>query len=289
MILVKNILSIKKVYLLSFLLLTTGTAQQNKFHTINNIKLFADHLFCDQDYLRAIEEYKKYLQSVESDTVKFKIGLGYSRIGDFDNATTVFSSIKSSSVFYDYAGLEKLKMYFLKNELGNLFSDSLQNISNNSINAEAKRIKYTAMLLNKDLPDKKSFISVFEEKDQQRISIFYDLKKNPPYKSEIIAGILSALAPGSGKIYTQNYGDGVTAFLLTGIFAYLAYDNFKHNHDTRAWIFTALGAGFYAGNIYGSVASAQIFNAKINFDFSEGVKLFLEEKNYFIPDYEFCK
>lgn len=280
---------LKKVYLLSFLLLTTGTAQQNKFHSINNIKSFADYLFCDQDYLRSIEEYKKYLQSVESDTIKFKIGLGYSRIGDFDNASTMFSSIKSSSVFYDYAELEKLKMYFLKNEFMNLLSDTLQNLSNQILNAEAKRFQYTAMLLYKDLPDKKSFLSVFEEKDQQHISIFYDFKKNPPYKSEIVAGILSALVPGSGKIYTQNYGDGVTAFLLTGIFAYLAYDNFKHNHDTRAWIFTAFGAGFYAGNIYGSVASAQIFNARINFEFSEGVKLFLEEKNYFIPNYEFCK
>jgi len=107
------------------------------------------------------------------------------------------------------------------------------------------------------------------------------LKKKPPYKSEELAGILSAIIPGAGKIYTQDYGDGITAFLLTGLFGYLVYTNFGHNHATRVWIFTALGVGFYAGNIYRSVASAQIFNARINFEFDEGVKLYLEEKKLF--------
>ena len=28
---------------------------------------------------------------------------------------------------------------------------------------------------------------------------------------------------------------------------------------------------------------------KINFDFNEGIKLFLEKENYFLPQYNFCK
>jgi len=77
--------------------------------------------------------------------------------------------------------------------------------------------------------------------------------------------------------------------VVTGLFAFLAYDNFQAEHTTRAWIFTGLGAFFYAGNIYGSIASAQIFNAKIDFDFSNGLKLFLDQQNYFLPEYDFCK
>ena len=77
--------------------------------------------------------------------------------------------------------------------------------------------------------------------------------------------------------------------MLTGLFTYLAYTNFENDHQTRGWIFTALGAGFYTGNVYGSVASAQIFNAKVNFNFENGLKLFLEDKNYFTPAYDFCK
>jgi TM2 domain-containing membrane protein YozV len=154
----------------------------------------------------------------------------------------------------------------------------------------AYKLKNTSLLFfNDDLPEKEKFLIPFLDEEKRTISNFYDLKKNPPYKSEALAGILSAIIPGAGKIYTEEYGDGITAFILTGLFAYLAYTNFEHDHPTRAWIFTALGAGFYAGNIYGSVTSAQIFNARINFEFDEGVKLYLEEKNYYAPVYDFCK
>ena len=48
-------------------------------------------------------------------------------------------------------------------------------------------------------------------------------------------------------------------------------------------------AFFYTGNIYGSVAAAQIFNARIDFEFQNGLKIFLEQENYFLPEYDFCK
>jgi len=172
--------------------------------------------------------------------------------------------------------------YFLN---ADLLINSQSPFSNN-----AYRLKNSSLLLIKnDLPEKENFLIPFENEEKNNLSNFYDLKNDPPYKSEVWAGIFSAIIPGAGKIYTQEYGDGITAFILTGLFAYLAYTNFDHDHPTRAWIFTAIGAGFYAGNIYGSVASAQIFNARVNFDFDEGVKLFLEEKNYFTPTYDFCK
>jgi hypothetical protein len=90
-------------------------------------------------------------------------------------------------------------------------------------------------------------------------------------------------------MYVGEWGDGITALLVTSLFAFLAYDNFQADHTTRAWIFTGLGAFFYAGNIYGSIASAQIFNASIEFEFNGGLNLFLEQKNYFLPEYDFCK
>lgn len=42
------------------------------------------------------------------------------------------------------------------------------------------------------------------------------------------------------------------------------------------------GAGFYAGNVYGSIASAQIFNAKINFDFINDVYSLLKKNILFL-------
>ena len=260
-------------------------------HSPQNIKLFADYLFCDKDYLRAIDEYEKYLSVFDDDSIQFKIAVGYSAMNDQPNAFKKFSSIKKTSSFYEQSKIEILKSLYLQNIDSNFYSfaDVLINSQSPFAN-NAYRLKNTSMLLIKDeLLDKEKFLIPFQDEEKNKLSNFYDLKKNPPYKSEAWAGILSAIIPGAGKIYTQEYGDGITAFILTGLFAYLAYTNFEHDHPTRAWIFTAIGAGFYAGNIYGSVASAQIFNARVNFEFDEGVKLFLEEKNYFTPTYDFCK
>ena len=70
---------------------------------------------------------------------------------------------------------------------------------------------------------------------------------------------------------------------------YIAYADFKADHKFRGWLFTGLTAFFYGGNIYGSAASAQIYNAQVTFRLSSDMKLFLEDTDYFVPDYEFCK
>ena len=280
-----------KIFSFIILLSSQIFSQQIDFNSPQNIKLFADYLFCDKDYLRAIDEYEKYLSVFDDDSIQFKIAVGYSAMNDQPNAYKKFSSIKKTSSFYEQSKIEMLKSLYLQNIDSNFYSfaDVLIN-SQSSFANNAYRLKNTSMLLIKDeLLDKEKFLTPFQDEEKNKLSNFYDLKNNPPYKSEAWAGILSAIIPGAGKIYTQEYADGITAFILTGLFAYLAYTNFEHDHPTRAWIFTAIGAGFYAGNIYGSVASAQIFNARVNFEFDEGVKLFLEEKNYFTPAYDFCK
>ena len=280
-----------KVIGLIFIFFTSVFPQIIDFQSPNNIKQFADFLFCDKDYLRAIDEYGKYLKTNDDDTIQFKIALGYSLINDQTHALQSFSLIANSSPFYEQSRMERLKSLFLKNSDSLFYLSANELINSNSpYSNSAHRLNNTSLLLTEnDLPEKEKFLIPFVNDEKSILNNFYDSKKNPPYKSSALAGILSAIIPGTGKIYTKNYGDGITAFLLTGLFSYLAYTNFDHNHPTRAWIFTALGAGFYAGNVYGSVASAQIFNAKINFEFDEGVKLFLEENNYFTPVYDFCK
>jgi TM2 domain-containing membrane protein YozV len=280
-----------KIVLFFILLSSIIFSQDLDFQSPQNIKLFADFLFCDKDYLRAIDEYEKYLRLIDDDSIQFKIAIGYSNMNDQNNAYRKLSSTKIKSPFYEQSKIEMLKSLYLQNIDSNFYSFAELMINSNSDYANnACRLKNTSLLLLDDeLPEKEKFLIPFVNEEKKTLTDFYDLKKNPPYKSEVLAGIFSTVIPGSGKIYTEEYGDGITAFLLTGLFAYLAYTNFEHDHPTRAWIFTALGAGFYAGNIYGSVASAQIFNAKINFEFDEGVKLYLEEKNYYTPTYDFCK
>ena len=277
--------------LLVFVLLSSVIfSQQIDFKSPQNVKLFADFLFCEKDYLRAIDEYEKYLTSIKNDTISFKIAYAFMQMGNYENAIEKFSDINSASTFYESSQMEKLKGYFFINDSTSFYSKADSIIKSNSgFSISALKLKNTSLLLGEYLISKNELLYPFYDDDKKEISDFYEWKENPPYKSEVLAGILSTIIPGSGKIYTENYSDGVTAFILTGLFGYLAYTNFDHNHDFRAWTFTGLSALFYAGNIYGSVASAQIFNARVYLNFKNGVKLFLENHNYFTPAYDFCK
>jgi TM2 domain-containing membrane protein YozV len=258
------------------------------FHSPENTRKFADHLFCEGDYLRAIEQYNYIDNQFNRDTIQFKVMLGYSKLKLYSNSNEVLKRIPEESIFYSDAYLLSLKNKLLiePKSLSAVYSLSIDNDYAGRIN----RLNNISMLYDdRLLITKEKFIEPFNEDESKTVSLYYDLKSSPPYKSPALAGILSAIIPGSGKMYVGEWGDGLTALAVTGLLAFLAYDNFHADHTTRAWIFTGLGAFFYAGNIYGSIASAQIFNARIDFEFNDGLRLFLEQKNYFLPEYDFCR
>lgn len=264
--------------------------KQIDFNSQKNIKRFANHLFCDKDYLRAADEYQRLNAFNENDTIIFKAALSYFFIGDYRSSISNFSKIPYSSVFYYDANLEQMKARYLMHDFKSMRAFYKNNFFNkeDSSNPEKMLFDFSCLAADDELPTKEKFLLPFDQSDREKISSFYDWKKDPPYKSPVLAGILSALIPGSGKIYTNDISDGIAAFIVTGVFTFLAYDNFRADHNTRAWIFAGLATLFYGGNVYGSVAAAQIFNAKITFEFNDGLNVFLQNKNYFGPVYDFC-
>jgi len=262
------------------------------FHSPENIKKFADHLFCEKDFLRANLEYQKLENIIERDTLNFKIGLGYLYIGDYLNSIKKLSDFTPASVFFDDAKLQEIKAYFLTKDYASFRSFYLESYSNRISKYQSngkKLFNFSYFFTDDDLSPSEEFLIPFGTDEKEKVTSFYNWKNEPPDKNPALAGILSAIIPGSGKMYVGEWGDGIMGFITTGLFAFLAYDNFRANHNTRAWIFTGLGAFFYAGNVYGSMAAAQIYNAKIAFDFEDSLNLYLEQKNYFTPEYNFCE
>jgi len=258
------------------------------FHSSESIKKFADHLFCEGDYLRAIEQYELINQKLDNDTIGFKVMLGYSELGLYSKSNALFESCNYESVFYPDCYLLSLKNELIL-EKHEFEYPSIPSFDSSQWKSFGRLFAISMLYSDEPVVPKEEFLPIFDKDEQSTVSLLYDYRFEPPYKSPSLAGILSAIIPGSGKMYVGEWGDGITTLLTTSLFAFLAYDNFRADHTTRAWIFTGLGAFFYAGNIYGSVASAQIFNARIDFEFNDGLKLFLEQKNYFLPEYDFCK
>ena len=267
-----------------FLIANNSYTQETNLYSPANRKLFADYLYCQKDYLRAADEYKLILKLSYNDTLHFKTGLSYLKTGSFDSASVYFNNIKTGSLFYDYSRQEYYKTQFLLNHFDIVESGTYLSNPVNKLN------KFSYLLGYKSPPEEKDkFLIPFDKDERGTLSDFYDRKLDPPYKNELTAGVLAAIIPGAGKIYTKNYSDGIFAFLVTGLMSYISYTDFKADHQFRGWLFAGLAAFFYGGNIYGSVASVQIYNAGINFKLNSDMKFYLEDKNYFVPDYEFCK
>jgi hypothetical protein len=71
---------------------------------------------------------------------------------------------------------------------------------------------------------------------------------------------MSAILPGSGYIYAEHYGDGITAFLINGLFIAGTVTAIHQENYAVAGIVGGVGVPFYPGNIYGSANAAKKWN-----------------------------
>lgn len=266
---------------------------QINFNSPENILKFADYLFCEKDYLRAIDEYNRYLKQEQKDTIIFKLALSNSRIGNNSTAFDLYNKLLQDKSFEDIVRLEIAKLNFRNKDFSEL--DKIageQDFQKSKYYPSIRILNYLLFLYyNQNINiDPEGFVEIFPENSRQNMKEFYERKINPPYKKPVLAAILSTVIPGAGKIYTGHYGDGITAFILTGLLSYTSYSNFNAGHDFRGWLFAGLGGIFYLGNIYGSAVSAQIRNTEIDLQLKIDLDNFLSQQNYFMPDDEyFCK
>jgi hypothetical protein len=260
----------------------------SQIHSPGNRKLFADHLYCSGDYLRAIDEYEVYLQSTTDDTAKFKIILSLSALEKYSMAEEVISNLNEDFLFYETSHHLKLKNIFIQYNFERLREEYSRLPEGNDGSMKLRNFSYLYTAI--DSIRTPPFLSIpFNGEERDDIFNFYEMKLNLPKKDPWKAGLLSVLFPGLGKIYTGDYGDALFSALTTAISAYLAYTNFKADHTFRGVLFTGVAAWFYGGSIYGSAASANLYNAKINFSFTSLLDKYLKKKNYFLPDFGFCK
>ena len=93
-------------------------------------------------------------------------------------------------------------------------------------------------------------------------------------KKPAVAFALSSIIPGSGKIYTGNWKDGLMAFSFVAISAWQSYRGFKKNGVTSVygWAYGVASLSFYIGNLYGSVKAANVYNVRKREIFQENAQ-----------------
>ncbi len=99
-----------------------------------------------------------------------------------------------------------------------------------------------------------------------RLRIYYTEWEHTRRRSPWVAGMLSAVVPGLGKVYLGRHLDAAMAFLLVGGNAWQAWRGFRRDgvESVQGWVFGGLAVGFYLGNVWGAVRAAHRFNHQID-------------------------
>ncbi len=279
----------KKIFfLLSVLIHVYAYAQSGAFFSYENRLKFANHLFCSQDYVRAFDEYRALLTKLPNDTLRLYAGISLRNLARYDEAEDYFKGLFYFSSLEAQARCEFFKTKFLRGNYNYFFEkEPRREKFPEKYKRELLKLKWFSVFLSpgKTLPDSAKFIALYDYDEAKNISEFYNRARTLPRKNPTVAAALSAIIPGAGKIYTENYSDGITALLASGLFYGLAAYKFSDGKNLPGALYASVGLFFHIGSVYGSAAAAHLYNERKERELRDSLLEYAKSVNYFLPDF----
>ncbi|MCD4655190.1 tetratricopeptide repeat protein [bacterium] len=236
---------------------------------------FARHLEDTGDYYRAITEYRRFIfnwprhdHAVEC---RYRIGQSYLYGSDYENAISVFQDLyveKNDALIFSrvkyayskslyYGGYYKRAAAVLRS--GRFIGENSRDIKKHSYNLTWCYLK---------LSDIHSAAEIWQsDNDENKVGygnpdlrqVVKDLE-TLPRKNPHLAGIMSAVLPGAGQIYSQRWRDGLISFFVNGLFIGAMAVAIDRGHEETAAVLGFVELGFYSANIYNAVNDAHKYN-----------------------------
>ena len=262
---------------------------QVNYYAPDNIYLFAEHLFQDQDYLRAAGEYQRYAFSVDGnsldDSLLLKIGRCY-QLGDRpDRAIDYYQRAIErghEEPVVDKAQFLIAQTFFEQEE----YDKSIEHIQSidKSVESTIGRLRINQLL----------GLDYLKQHDWEAASIHFSSlaggegstdslttmlnalafeSTSLPRKNPLLAGVMSTILPGTGKFYVGRSGDAIYSLISITLMGWQSYDGFDRDgkDSVKGWVYASIGTIFYLGNIYGSAVAARLYNRKVEDDFLAGI------------------
>ncbi len=246
---------------------------------------FINHLMDIQEYDAALHLLNKYhaKSGKLADTCNYLYGWSYYNKKQMDSASYYLNKVSNKSENFN-------KSAFFASFCKTTYSDYdsakiiINKINENNKNIiELKNFQLSAIaLLERDLQKFDLHSKQYTYKyyplvkaEQNMMNYSHEIKEFKP-RSMFMAGLLSSIVPGLGKIYIGKYGEGTAAFLMVSIMGIVTYENYKKDGilDPKTLIFGSMFATYYIGNIWGSSIGVKLkrdefyneINYKILFD-----------------------
>lgn len=283
-----NTTRIPKFLLIIFLTLTLlpfATAEEPiEYYAPENVRKFADFLYKQGDYLRAAGEYQRYLfyQPQESEQIRYRIALCYRFAGDMEQAVRSFQTLLRTHPegrFVSRAYYQIGATYFLQEQFAQsarFLHKTLPRITDTRQHAEAQQLIGLSYLMQKQWSEAGEIFKTLQGSEMTSVSqkatvyhSFAAVGARLPTRSPFLAGVLSTIVPGAGRLYTGRISDALNALIVVSIMGWQAYDGFQRDgiSSVKGWTLGTISGIFYVGNIYGSVISARVYNRRITDEF----------------------
>lgn len=270
------------------MLMAVGDNSPIDYYQPTNIRKFADYLYNQGDYLRAAGEYQRYLFSqtdLRSDILR-RIADSYRLGGQPDRAIQFLETLSQTPIYSNLARYELGATYFLMEQYDasiRCLDESQDLLQNRGYRWESQILIGMNQLMQKRW---ESAIQHFDQLDLSdapatvghRVSMYRGYAENGrdlPSKNPLLAGLLSTVLPGSGRVYIGRANEALFTVFLLGVLGWSTYDGFSENgvSSRKGWTLGTLGTIFYLGNIYGSAVAAHTHNRQTEAAFLMAIPL----------------
>ena len=266
-------------------LLSVGSAEEPvEYYAPENVRKFADFLYEQGDYLRAADEYQRYLFYKPQDTeqIHYKIAVSYRFGGKTAQAIQGFETLLRTapkSQFANRAYYQIGATYFLEGQFERsvqFLGEALPHITDTRQHAEAEQLIGLSYLKQERWSEASEVFKTLQESGvmsiREKAVVYHDYAEKGARlstRSPFLAGTLSTIVPGAGRLYTGRLGDALTSLFTVGFTGWQAYDGFRRDgiSSVKGWTLGTLCGIFYVGNIYGSVISARVYNRHVTDEF----------------------
>lgn len=219
------------------------------------------------DAILAIDEISfTHLNQAQKDSLNYFKGWAYYNIKSLDSSAHFLLNVQPQSVFY-------LKSRFFGaynlTYLGHYdhAKKTLNNTPTHENITELKDYEQSGIALFNNnfeafdsLKQNFSFNHYAFAGQEKNIITYRDQLSGIKRKSPVLAGIMSAIIPGIGKIYAGKTYQGFGSMLPIAALGLLTYESYhkKGFKSVPFYIFGSLFAIYYVGNIWGSVFAVKI-------------------------------
>lgn len=234
---------------------------------------FMQHLIKQKQYANVVllgtQLRPKFSPSSQKSRLALEIGMAYRQLEQPDSAAQAFGWVTPDFELYDKAKFyQSLSLINVRRYVDALQAlDTLPIANSDSLKTELRQFQQAGIaLLQQDYRqfDKKSQAFSFQypafaSQERKLLSFAQKLKKTPR-RSPFVAGVLSAIVPGTGKIYAGKTSQGLNMLFQNLFLGAQATEALIKDGVTspRFIIYGALFSFFYIGNIWGSVLSVKM-------------------------------